>query len=468
MNRCLDSDSIEHQLAAACRAFTPTAEIASVSRLTGGANMETLSFECDRRALILRRLPDRVDDADRGSSIPIETEARLVSHLSRQEILVPSVLAVLGQSDGLGRGYIMDRIEGETRPKRIQTQAEFQGARDGFVREAAEQLARIHEVAPEGVVAELRTETPVDALRDLRRRYDAYGGRMPVFEIAFNWLQRHRPKPASLSLVHGDYRLGNFIINEAGLAGVLDWEQAHLGDPVRDIAYMCVPSWRFANYALEAGGIGGLKDWLTTYEVLSHRKVDAQRFQFWLVFCTLWWGVTCMEMVARWRSGADRVLEKSVIGTRVSEVELDLLLLLEDFAGHSIQPLDFRPLSFGPEHGRTRPRELARAISDWIGADLVAEATGSRKFDALVARNALGTLERYSTFAAEISDLRQQRLAAIGITQRELLELASDDPSCLNLSAVASHLRRYVLEQLQLDQPGYPGFSYAINKWNRR
>ena len=55
-------------------------------------------------------------------------------------------------------------------------------------------------------------------------------------------------------MAHGDYRIGNLVVREEGLAGVLDWEFAHLDDPVRDMAFALVRAWRFG----AAAPVGGL------------------------------------------------------------------------------------------------------------------------------------------------------------------------------------------------------------------
>ena len=78
-----------------------------------------------------------------------------------------------------------------------------------------------------------------------------------MFELALQWLKRHRPpEPARLSLVHGDFRNGNLMVDDDGLRAVLDWEMAHLGDPMEDLGWICVNSWRFGRHELPVGGFG--------------------------------------------------------------------------------------------------------------------------------------------------------------------------------------------------------------------
>ena len=66
----------------------------------------------------------------------------------------------------------------------------------------------------------------------------------PVAHAAIRWLRRNSPPPAQkLSLVHGDYRMGNFLYSPGGdLIAVLDWEMAHVGDPLEDLAWSMDPA----------------------------------------------------------------------------------------------------------------------------------------------------------------------------------------------------------------------------------
>jgi aminoglycoside phosphotransferase (APT) family kinase protein len=88
------------------------------------------------------------------------------------------------------------------------------------------------------------------------------GDTTATFEWAFRWLELNRPPPTDLVLVHGDFRMGNLIIDvgrgnaeSASLAAVLDWELTHTGQAVEDLAWFCIRAWRFgAPSELGAGG----------------------------------------------------------------------------------------------------------------------------------------------------------------------------------------------------------------------
>ncbi len=107
---------------------------------------------------------------------------------------------------------------------------------------------------------------------------------MDVSSLAFRWLRERRPPdPERLSLVHGDFRTGNFIVGPEGLRSVLDWEYAHLGDPLEDVGFLHLKPWRFGNVALEAGGFGRCDDLLRSYDQAGGTRVEPEAVRFWEV-----------------------------------------------------------------------------------------------------------------------------------------------------------------------------------------
>jgi aminoglycoside phosphotransferase (APT) family kinase protein len=159
--------------------------------------------------------------------------------------------------------------------------------------------------------------------RDLYRSYDEP---RPVFELTLRWLGDHLPAEApDLALVHGDFRNGNLMIGPDGLRAVLDWELAHLGDPMEDLGWICVNSWRFGRIDRPVGGFGTRADLFAGYAEAGGGTVDPARVTFWEILGTLKWGIMCMGMAASFQSGADPSIERGAIGRRSSETEIDLL-----------------------------------------------------------------------------------------------------------------------------------------------
>jgi aminoglycoside phosphotransferase (APT) family kinase protein len=170
--------------------------------------------------------------------------------------------------------------------------------------------------------------TAAKEIAELDRDYRSFQWPRPVFELALRWLRDRDPGPApEATLVHGDFRHGNLIIGPEGLRAVLDWELAHTGDPMEDLGWICVNSWRFGEIDKPVGGFGTREELFAGYEAAG-RRVDAERVKFWEVMGTLRWGVMCCGMMQRFRSGPEHSIERAMIGRRSSETEIDLLRLL--------------------------------------------------------------------------------------------------------------------------------------------
>lgn len=238
----------------------------------------------------------------------------------------PEVLHVLTPQDDLGRGFVMARVEGETIPRKILRDEAFASLRPRLAFEIGGILARLHAIDPAGF-AELKVLSAADELAQLKETYRTDGQPRPVFELAFRWIADHAPVEPAPRLVHGDFRHGNFIVDGNGVRAILDWELAHLGDPMRDLGWICTNSWRFGSIHHEVGGFGSLDDLAAGYEAAGGEKVDQARVRFWEVFGSLRWGVICLSMLSRFDRG-DNSIEPAMIGRRASETEIDLLRLL--------------------------------------------------------------------------------------------------------------------------------------------
>lgn len=309
------------------RLLGPAWSAAKVARLSGGASQETLAVEArseagETRPLILRRTP-AVHDAH---AVPIEAEAALMRLAAAAGVPSPHVVHVLEPADGLGRGFLMDRVEGETIPRKILRDAGFAALRPRLAHEVGGLLARLHAI-PLASLPPLKTVTGADELAQLRETYARDGQPRPVFDHALRWLTDHAPEEPAPTLVHGDFRMGNVMVDAEGVRAVLDWELAQLGDPMRDLGWLCTGSWRFGRIDKPVGGFGDLADLVRGYEAAGSGPVDLARVTYWEAFGSLRWGVMCLSMLARYDAG-DRTIERAMIGRRASETEIDLLRLL--------------------------------------------------------------------------------------------------------------------------------------------
>ncbi len=221
----------------------------------------------------------------------------------------------------------MDRVEGETIPRKILRDAPFAAARPKLAHQLGHVLAGIHGL-PLAQLPELRRMTAGKEIADLEREYRGFDWPRPVFELALRWLRERDPGPSQeVTLVHGDFRHGNFIVGAEGVRAVLDWELAHLGDPMEDLGWICVNSWRFGEIDHPVGGFGSREELFAGYAATG-RSVDPARVTFWEVMGMLRWGVMCCGMMQRFRTGPDHSMERAMIGRRASETEIDLLRLL--------------------------------------------------------------------------------------------------------------------------------------------
>ncbi|MDR3663602.1 MAG: phosphotransferase family protein [Mycobacterium sp.] len=294
--------------------------------LTGGASRATWAFtavtDSDRHELILRVGPP--DEIHAG----MELEAAALSRAAAAGAPVPRILAASNSGGALGDPFLVcDFVPGETIVRKIQRALDDRG-RTILLQQCAEALAAIHRADPTGIGL-----ADGDQLDAWRRQLDEMGDTTATFEWAFRWLDRNRPGGAEEPvLVHGDFRMGNLIIDTARprLAAVLDWELTHTGSRAEDLAWFCIRAWRFgAPRSLDAGGLGSIEDFLVTYERASAITLDRNHFHWWLVAATLRWGIICRYQAERHLTGQSRSVELAAIGRRVCETEWDLLNLLE-------------------------------------------------------------------------------------------------------------------------------------------
>ena len=322
---------IEAELSRSVARWCPGATgVTGAAKLSGGASQETWRFDIVHAGgnigAILRRAPKGYGAAP-SRAAGLAAEARLMQLAFEAGVPSPRVLHVLTGEDDLGTGFIMQRVEGETIARKILRDDAFAAARPNLARQIGGVLAGIHKL-PQAQLPELRRMTATREIDEFERDYRSLNWPKPVFELALRWLGDHDPGPsAEVTLVHGDFRNGNMIIGPDGVRAVLDWELAHLGDPMEDLGWVCVNSWRFGEIDKPVGGFGSREELFAGYEAAG-RKADPERVKFWEVMGTLRWGIMCGGMMQRFREGPDHSMERAMIGRRASETEIDLLRLL--------------------------------------------------------------------------------------------------------------------------------------------
>lgn len=153
----------------------------------------------------------------------------------------------------------------------------------------------------------------VEPLERLRLGLDLVGEARPTLEHTLRWLADHRPDPGPPAVVHGDFRVGNLLVDPTdGLRAVLDWELAHVGDPVEDLGWLCVRAWRFGGSG-EVGGIGAVDDLLASYADAAAVPVAPEHLHWWVVAGTVTWGLIYAIQARRHLDGHVRSVELATI-----------------------------------------------------------------------------------------------------------------------------------------------------------
>ena len=419
-------------------------QVADLERLSGGASMESWAFVCGGEGYVLRRAAST--EVMTGRPLSHADEAAVIRAAHRAGVASPEIVAELDPGDGIGSGFIMRRIGGTPEPA-----AALGGPDpDRLLAELAATLASIHAVPTTGLP--LTVLDPAVGVEGLARQFETFGGDRPIIALGLAWLRANVPSAVEAGLIHGDFRLGNLLVADGWLTGVLDWELAHLGDFHEDMAFGCMAVWRFGS-PLPAFGLGALETFFDAYEVNGGAPVDPARFRFWLVYRTVWWALGCLTMGQTWRSGADRSLERVVVARRAAEQELDLLLLLEGEAPEAergrtlpaVKPETPR------EAGEPSATEILTAVSEWL-VSVKDRFAGRERFEHAVARNALGIVVRELAARPQAED-------------RALADDLLAGRASLATPGMLAHLRASALAKLAADQPKYPSLALARETW---
>ena len=405
--------------------------VTGLSRMLGGASRETWSFELDGRPLVLRRDPP---GALRTGGM--RREATLLRAAAAAGVPVPLVVDVDDES------IVMQWLGGEAIARRILRDEVFAAARSRLTGQLAAAAAALHVGVHVDDVPGLPEEP--DVLAAVRDTLDRIGEPHPAFELGLRRLAETRPEPTGRCVVHGDLRLGNVMVDDAGLVGVLDWELAHVGDPVEDLGWMCVRSWRFGS-PQPVAGVGTRDELLTAYAAAGGAEVDPAALWWWEAYGTLRWGVICMQQAATHLTGALRSVELAVIGRRVCEVELDLLDML--LGPGEVAPDPVVPVESGP-HDRPTAAELLEAVEEWV-AQL--PLSGRDGFLAKVVSRALQTVRREIALGPALATRHRDRLAALDVGSDA--ELAEAIRCGLDSAEVADAVRDAVIDKLRVADP---------------
>jgi aminoglycoside phosphotransferase (APT) family kinase protein len=267
--------------------------LVALEQIPGGASRETyrvrVQADGQERGLILRRDPkSSLIDTERA------LEYRTYEAAFAAGIPVPEPLILEEDPRHLERPFsVMAEIAGcetSVAPLRDPAQSTLREAVGRNMWTLLGRLAAM-DVAELGVTAFMKVPA-----HPAERELDYWAGVIeadaqhpqPVAAAAVRWLRAHLPPPGPrLALVHGDYRTGNFLYAPDGtIRGVLDWEMAHVGDPLEDLAWSLDPLWAWPERRL-AGGLLSRDAAIRHWESTSGMRVDRATFRWWQVFASL-------------------------------------------------------------------------------------------------------------------------------------------------------------------------------------
>jgi aminoglycoside phosphotransferase (APT) family kinase protein len=287
--------------------------------LAGGASKEAWSVDAGGERLLVRRAAGGVIHRH---TLSLKDEFAVLTVAYEAGVKVPRPVMYIDDLDER-EAFVMERLEGETIGRRIVRMDVPQQ----LPVQMAEELAKIHAIPPERVpfLQEARLERMVDELDDV-------GDPHPAIELGLWWLRENRPAPRPSVVNHGDYRIGNLVVDDRGLVGILDWEFAHLDDPGRDLGFGLVRAWRFGVDDKRLGGIGDVDDYLGRYNDLTGFDIRPDELDYWELAGNVGWAIGCLTQAQRHLRGQDRSVELAILGRLGAEVEYEICHLLERLA----------------------------------------------------------------------------------------------------------------------------------------
>jgi aminoglycoside phosphotransferase (APT) family kinase protein len=300
---------------------------------SAGARRLNVLFDADdgttRHALVVTAIPNANIELT-----PIVLEAQTIRSAEAAGVPAAHVVCESADPSVLGGGFfITQRIVGETVPRRVLRLVAERRHGDAVAARLGQALAALHAIPDARIPAHLaRPEHGDPAATSLARLKEQIAGLLqpsPAVSLGMRWLEARRPpSPKRCVLIHGDARNGNLIVSANGLEALLDWEGSSVGDPMNDLAWPCVRTWRFGEDAHELGGFAARKPMVDAY-VAAGGEFEAERFHWWKVLGTLRWALGLAGQAKAHIDGSVPNIVMAASGRRVGELEYDLLCLLK-------------------------------------------------------------------------------------------------------------------------------------------
>ncbi len=324
--------------AALSEALGAKVAVRTLSPMAGGACQDLFDLTLDVRGETLRRVLRSDARSALPGSLDRKTEFAVLSLAVSRGVPAPPVAWPTADLVRPGaHAYFMDHVSGEAIGRKVVSSPELAAARLVLPAQWAAALARIHAIKPADAPSlslsswgERPSAEPARAvLASMRSQLTTLPEPHLAIELALGWLEDHVPECPEVTLVHGDFRVGNFLVGKEGLLAVLDWEFSHWGDPVEDLGWLCVRDWRFGRVDRPAGGVTTRKAILSAYADATGRAVAPEALHYWEVAGNVKWALGALYQGERYLSGQDRDLELLAIAKRAAEMEHEALRLLE-------------------------------------------------------------------------------------------------------------------------------------------
>lgn len=284
--------------------------------LAGGASKEAWAVDtADGRELLVRRAGGGVIHE---GTLSLRDEFEVLVAAREAGVKVPEPIAYLGEVEGR-EAFVMERVHGETIGRRI-----VKSAPPALSDEMADELAKIHSIP----VERLRFLRDADPFEIFYEELDSIEEPHPAVELGLRYARERIPLERPRVVGHGDFRLGNLVVDESGLVSVLDWEFAHVSDPAEDVAWPLVRAWRFGRDDLRMGGIGEVEPYVDRYAELTGREIPLDELYAWEVLGNCKWAIGALRQGRRHLRGEDRSVEFAILGRLAAEMEYEILDLI--------------------------------------------------------------------------------------------------------------------------------------------
>lgn len=312
--------------------------ITGLTPLAGGASRDSWAFgatfaDNTHGEFVLRRdLPTTMNE----HALTRAQEYALMDAAYQHGIKVARVRWLCEHNTILGLPFfIMEFVEGVSVGRKVMMSPDLFVARAMLPNQMAEQLAKIHTLSTTNLDFLQRPAENHPARHAIQQTYealDAIGASIPMLEYGLRWCNHHAPTAQRQTFIHGDFRIGNLLVNPEGLAAVIDWEFAHIGDPCEELGYLCMRDWRFGS-ELRAAGVSQREPFLQAYEQASGVTIDRDAVTWWEILGNLRWAAICLTQAQRHLSGQDPSIELASLGRRSIEMQAEALRLIRHYNG---------------------------------------------------------------------------------------------------------------------------------------